>query len=195
MFPEPLLTKLQGRFKQSSIITQFETIKRWYRLRGTPFTEFNIVDFNYADCEKIANMDSVPITARRCIINNVLVVLRASLEVEPDEAISELVSRLKPLLRVLTDRQQDEYVYKPPSKKEVENIISWGEVLELRRRFDVICGRDFTTLVKAYYCTIARLLLWLYTEIPPLRGSEYLNAMIEPDDEEKVNVINLRDER
>jgi hypothetical protein len=78
-------------------------------------------------------------------------------------------------------------MYKDPTDKELDNFISWESVMKIRKAYDRLCRDDFSSPLMAYNCLLRRLCLWLYTEIPPLRGSEYANTQILGDGETLPN--------
>jgi integrase len=175
--PTQINQKLAERFKESSIKVHNANLKRVYKLltgKKTPkFDASKLLEVNKVKQE----LNGIKLSSRKNVVNSIIRVC------ENYPLLKAVQKKYEKYFKTLAEQHNHDYQYKAPTSKEEKNKIEWERVIEMRDEKDV----EFERMIKAaarnpekydHTVAIARLLLNLYTRMPPLRGGEYLNMKI-----------------
>lgn len=194
------------KYTKSSITTIFTTLRRLLTTIGTPRSPVPPGSREFLDTDVVLDFDKVhdsleksdiSINIKRMIMTNLIGVLTAiSNEFQNITISPELAQKYVAYARELSQKHADDYLYSEPTEKEKKNQIEWSDVLDMQKqlytkiyphdtdehheseehhdvpipKMTIGVRRDFIRLI----------ILSLYTFIPPLRQSEYLETIIVP---------------
>jgi predicted RND superfamily exporter protein len=90
---------------------------------------------------------------------------------EPNEKI---IKEYEEVLKILKKDDRQKQTMREATDEEKENTITKQELIELRKQYDILAkDKNNKNYIKN---NIRRLILYLYTELPPLRSQDYINT-------------------
>jgi hypothetical protein len=116
------------------------------------------------------------IDMRKSLIGSVISFLKVEKNVP-----TAILERYQKYFKKLADKSNNDRLYRKPKKEELEHWMPWKEIVKRRNQFKLQaeCIDEFAEITFEDTMTYLRyILLCLYTYIPPLRGEEYLNAIV-----------------
>lgn len=170
--PDGVLYKLEEKYRKSSVKTLI------FNLRRILGDGFGVKDkytlkplMRYDDVVRFLEKDISNRASRKNILASVIAFLKTDNRVP-----KRLIDKYEKLFLEIGKKLNDVRKYKKPDRDEREAFIPFEDVIKLRKEYKKIVdkGGDKIDL----YTYIRYLLLSLYTYIPPLRGEEYLNAVV-----------------
>ena len=169
--------KLLEKYRPSSIKTFTLNLKRILR-DGFDLHHFDVkplTDFKKTKkyLETVDNM-----AMRKSLVSTILAFLRVN-----DKVPKSLVEEYEAHFKKLASKVNTSRLYKEPKDSELDNWLPWKDILKKQQKFkiyadciDELPRKDIT--IEDQYVYMRYVLLSLYTQIPPLRGEEYLNAIV-----------------
>lgn len=174
--PKSINRKLLQKYRQSSIETFTNSLKTVlinvynkdkYTLRPIK----NDINAIKAYIKTISNESS-----KKNTISAILAFLKADMRTK-EETLEEYQQYFNKLVKDIDEKKQ----YKEPTKEEEEAFIPWEDIVKVYKKQEKIVkeydDQNFTSY-EDKYIYLRYLILALYTNIPPLRGEEYRNAII-----------------
>lgn len=169
--PLTVYDNMLNRYKPSSIKAFTTNIKRLLH-EIFNIDKFTLVPFNdYFKVEKyIMDLEKPSVQQNMIATINAFLVMNGS--------SSALISMYEDLFEKINKVARDAQKYAAPTEHEENNLIDWNLVIEL---YDI--HREKIEKIRKYGLRELRkyqkyMILALYTMIPPLRGQEYLDAII-----------------
>jgi hypothetical protein len=90
---------------------------------------------------------------------------------EPNEKI---IKEYEEVLKILKKDDREKQTMRAATDEEKQNTITKQELIELRKQYDILAkDKNNKNYIKN---NIRRLILYLYTELPPLRSQDYINT-------------------
>ena len=183
---DSVYTKLLEKYRPSTIKTFTLNLKRVLR-EGFEVTEYDIsplVDIK-ATKKYLNTVDKSGM--RKTLVASIIAFLR----VEPNIP-DGLLKDYEKYFTTLAKKVNNERLYKEPTPEELSNWLPWSDVIAKRKKYKVYadCIEEYflkkstskstskSVALEDKYTYMKYLLLCLYTYIPPLRGEEYLNAIV-----------------
>jgi len=181
--PQRLVKKLEETYKNESIKKFTFTMKKIFKeLFDTE--KYDITLFKYKDAEfKEYLMDKIPLKQRHPF--SFIVYKMMTYEEK------KIGKRILNKYRELNYNMKMEYNPAQKSADELQNKeeITLDELLQLRSKYDSLVDKNPSNINNQ----LSRLLLYFYTEIPPLRSQDLINTIYDdkPNDRE-LNYIDLK---
>tara|TARA_R100000789_G_scaffold26608_1_gene29786 strand:+ start:967 stop:1965 length:999 start_codon:yes stop_codon:yes gene_type:complete len=175
---EVILSKLKGRYKDSTLNTYDITIRKLFKecYSKNEFVASEMIKYKPV-ISWIYNMQS---TNKASYLNAIYNVYK-----EYPKHSKRVLEKYKIELDGLRQVECSNRIYTPATEKEKDNSISKEELLSKRDEYDALANsnKDDVSI------QIKRLILYLYTEIAPLRNQDYCNCSFSKDD--NMNYIDL----
>ena len=174
---DEVYTALLEKYRPSSIKTLTLNLKRILR-DGFDINHYDIkplTDFKKTT-KYLDSVDNAPM--RKSLVSAILAFIRVN-----DKIPKPLIKEYEDYFKKLANKVNTSRLYKEPKEQELDNWMSWKDILKKQEKFKLyaecveeIPKKDIT--IEDQYIYLRYLLLSLYTQIPPLRGEEYLNAVV-----------------
>jgi hypothetical protein len=174
--PSQLAKELLKKYKASSIKAFTINIKRLLKeLYNRKIYEPKYL-YNTIKVKKYILNDLPKLSVQKNMTASILAFLKADRDTP-----QEVLNQYQTLFKSLVKQADQSFKYKPASLTEEENWIPFSNVKTLQKKYqeltsDYDFSKPFTYHQKQMYQRY--LTLSLYTQIPPLRGEEYTNAII-----------------
>jgi hypothetical protein len=175
--PEDYIEKMRKVFQPNSIKTMNTQIKRIHILGGEKSFSRDFLQ-NFSKIKELIYKNLDKTSVRKAMVNTIIKVLTVGGGVDDKSKIMELYTGL--FKEMITEHNKN-YLYAENDKKllnmkEVKNIFKEYQKQVLEFDKDKRKTREYYLLFQKY------LILALYTIIPPLRGEEYYNSIVEECD-------------
>jgi hypothetical protein len=171
--PDDLVERLSKKYKPSSIKVHAGNIKRVFKLAGKQ--KFNAVFLaNVSSIKQLLEKD-VKLSTRKNIVNSIIAVCQHF------DLLKLVVSRYDDYFKQLARKHNNNYKYRKATKKEKANELKWEELIAIRTEYDNEIKRDALDEMlerERHEFILSWQLLHLYTELPALRGGEYLSMKL-----------------
>jgi integrase len=160
-----ILKKLEEKYKPSSMKTIQSRIKNLF---------LNVFNSGKFSIKKMEDLERIIIytttqSSASSTFNTYYQVYKASINPKP-----EILEQYEEALKILKKDDTEKQTMRSATEEERENTITKEELIELRKEYDIL-AKDKTS--KNYIKNnIRRLILYLYTELPPLRSQDYINT-------------------
>jgi hypothetical protein len=160
-----ILRNLEKKYKQSSMKTIQSRIKNLF---------LNVFNSGKFDIKKMEDLEKIIIyvstqASASSTFNSYYQVYKASRE--PNEKI---IKEYEEVLKILKKDDRQKQTMREATDEEKENTITKQELIELRKQYDILAkDKNNKNYIKN---NIRRLILYLYTELPPLRSQDYINT-------------------
>ena len=167
-FPKPTLKELQKKYKDSSIRTLSNSIKKIHKEIFNVETYDPKLLYKYTKIIKWIKSNIEKQSSQK----NLLAAILAFIKAEPDTP-EEIISKYKEYFNTFAKKVETDRKYIEPTQKEKDNWIPYSDV---KKKFNEIKKEIKKNKNKNLFQKY--LALAFYNYLPPLRGEEYYNTVI-----------------
>ena len=152
--PQGIIDQLLQKYAEKTVLTHDSNIKRIFR--ECQFGDYNIDRFSG---DQILNyLKTLPYSSKMTCLNSVIRVL----ETQSAQSAQSAQDIYRAQYDIFLRQESQLHVIAVPTQKEMENRISWYEILNIRDRLE--------NSIKGTKDRLKHLLMSLYTYIPPQRN-------------------------